>query len=67
MGMDVKNCPFCGSSDIYITHEPGYLDDSVVIFCNNCKVSVKLEENDQEGFSDEAIRKAVEAWNRRAE
>ena len=59
------SCPFCGSNAIYITHEPGYLDDSAIIFCNCCKVSVKLEENDQEGFNDETVRKAVEAWNRR--
>lgn len=62
-----KPCPFCGSTDIYLTFERGYIDDSVVMFCNNCKTSVKLEENDQEGFTNEAAAKAVEAWERRTD
>ena len=61
----VKPCPFCGSDWIYVTFEHGYIDDSAIVFCNSCKVSVKLEENDQEGFSEETAKKAVEAWNRR--
>lgn len=59
-------CPFCGSDDIYVTYEHGYLDDSAVVFCNSCKVSVKLEENDQEGINGETMMKAVEAWKRRS-
>lgn len=61
----LKPCPFCGCESIYITPEPGYLDDSAVVFCNGCKVIVKLEENDQVGFNDETALRAVEAWNRR--
>lgn len=63
----VKPCPFCGSEDIYAKFEHGYLDNSAIVFCNGCKASIKLEENDQEGFSEETVKKAVEAWNRRAE
>ena len=63
---ELKPCPFCGAPYPYITFEHGYLDESAIIFCNACKISVKLEENDQEGFNDETKRKAIEAWNRRA-
>ena len=62
----LKPCPFCGTPYPYITFEHGYIDDSAVIFCNNCKISVKLEENDQEGYNATTKRKAIEAWNRRA-
>ena len=62
---ELESCPFCGSTDIYKTFEPGYIDDSAIIFCNSCKISVKLEENDQEGYNDKTIAKAVDAWNRR--
>ena len=64
---ELKPCPFCGSTDIYATFEQGCIDDSAVIFCNTCKVSVKLEENDQEGVNEITKRKAVEAWNRRVQ
>ena len=62
---ELKPCPFCGTPYPYITFERGYLDDSAVVFCNACKISVKLEENDQEGFNDATKRKAIDAWNRR--
>lgn len=62
---NLKPCPFCGSEDIYVTFEHGYLDVSAVVFCNTCKVSAKLEDNDQEGFNDRTARMAVDAWNKR--
>lgn len=64
---NLKPCPFCGCPDIYVTIDRGYLDDSAVVFCNACKVIVKVEKNDQEGFNDKTAKIAVEAWNRRAE
>ena len=64
---ELKPCPFCGTPYPYITFEHGYIDDSAVVFCNHCKISVKLEENDQEGYNATTKRKAIEAWNRRAE
>lgn len=63
--MELKPCPFCGDPYPYITFEPGYLDDSAIVFCNACKVSVKVESNDQEGFNDKTKIRAIEAWNRR--
>jgi Lar family restriction alleviation protein len=62
---ELKPCPFCGTPYPYITFEHGYIDDSAVVFCNHCKISVKLEENDQEGYNATTKRKAIEAWNRR--
>lgn len=67
MNRFLKPCPFCGSTNIYITYEWGRNNDTSVIFCDECKVSVKLEENDNEGCRDETERKAAEAWNRRAD
>ena len=63
----LKPCPFCGTPYPYLTFEPGYIDDSVIVFCNACKISVKLEENDQEGLNEETERKAIEAWNQRVD
>lgn len=61
----LKPCPFCGSDVIYITHRNGYIDTTVIVFCNSCKISVDIEENDQEGWNGETVRRAVKAWNRR--
>lgn len=61
----LKPCPFCGSLNVYKTFEHGHIDYSAIIFCNACKVSVKLEENDQEGINEITEHKAIEAWNRR--
>ena len=66
LGDKLRPCPFCGSEDIYVTLETGYIDDSVVVFCNTCKVSLKLEDNDQEGDSTYSRIRAVKAWNRRS-
>lgn len=67
MDIELKPCPFCGSDDLYITFDYGDNDISTVVFCNSCKVSVKVEENDQEGFNDVTVKKAAKAWNRREE
>ena len=61
----LKPCPFCGSDALYFVRVRGYLDDTVGIFCNACKHTVMLEENDQEGYTDERMSIAAEAWNRR--
>lgn len=64
---ELKPCPFCGSTDIYPTFEEGCINDSAVVFCNSCKVSVKVESNDQEGYTAETERRALEAWNKRVD
>lgn len=71
----LKPCPFCGSKDLYIVeHVIGRdapfmsVDDKTVgIFCNTCKQTVTLEDNEDEGRSLDTEQRAVEAWNRRAE
>ena len=60
-------CPFCGSSDIYVTSMYGYIDDTAVVFCNTCKVSAVLEENEELGITDKRKTRAIEAWNTRHE
>lgn len=63
---ELKPCPFCGSTAIYQCMDYGYINDSVVIFCNSCKTIVKIEANHENGWSEEALHRATEAWNRRA-
>lgn len=65
---ELKPCPFCGmpNTELYwvTTEQHGY--DTLGIFCNNCKQTVILEENEWEDDTEETRRKAAEAWNRRA-
>ena len=65
----LKPCPFCAApnTNLYFVNVDaphGY--DTVGIFCNFCKQTVILEENEWEGDSVETRDKATEAWNRRA-
>ena len=66
-GYVLRPCPFCGSPDLYIVRHVGYLDDTVGVFCNTCKQTVTLEDNSEEGQTEESMRRAVDAWNRRAD
>lgn len=61
---ELKPCPFCGVPYPYIVRVPGRMDDTVGIFCNSCKQTVVLEENEEEGLSATTIEKATKAWNR---
>lgn len=67
MANKLKRCPFCGcgTGELYIVlfEQHGY--DTVGIFCNCCKQTVILEENEWEGDTMKARRKAIDAWNRR--
>ena len=67
MDYKLKPCPFCGSEAIYITTMEGRIDSTTTIFCNSCKTSVILEENEEEGLNKTTQAKAVAAWNRRAD
>ena len=66
---ELKPCPFCGmpNTELYwvVTDQRGY-GSTLGIFCNNCKQTVTLEENEWEGDTADTKRKAIEAWNRRA-
>ena len=65
----LKPCPFCGcgTGDLYIVTIETYYNETVGIFCNGCKQTVILEENEEEGDTEKSRRKAIEAWNRRGE
>ena len=66
-----KGCPFCQSRAIYavpiqIGYETNYdCDKTVGLFCNTCKMTVILEDNEEEGFTQENINKAITAWDTR--
>ena len=65
---DLKPCPFCGCDhgNLYIVRaENKYGFETVGIFCNSCKQTVVLEENEWEGDTEKTREKAIEAWNRR--
>lgn len=64
----LKPCPFCGCGEgnLYIVTIEQHGFDTVGIFCNGCKQTVILEENEWEGDNKPSRIKAIEAWNRRA-
>ena len=64
----LKPCPFCGcgTGNLYFVTIEQHGFDTVGIFCNGCKQTVILEENEWEGDNEQSRRKAIEAWNRRA-
>ena len=67
MNEELKPCPFCGCGEgnLYIVTVEQHGFDTVGIFCNGCKQTVTLEENEWEGDNDQRRKKAIEAWNRR--
>ena len=68
MTNELKPCPFCGSTQIYVTHTRYYYnEDTVCVFCNSCKQHVILEDNEAEGLNDKTRERAIAAWNTRTE
>ena len=67
---ELKPCPFCGGESIYKTFEIDSLGDDIpVIFCNDCKIIFKVE-NDSPYFDNAKTyayleQKNITAWNRR--
>ena len=66
--IELKSCPFCGCGmgNLYIVTIEQHGFDTVGIFCNDCKQTVILEENEWEGDNEQSRIRAIEAWNRRA-
>ena len=72
MEENLKPCPFCGESELFAVkakqHEDRYDDApkwTATVTCCRC-----LAEACNHGFDwteDEAIEKAIKAWNRRAD
>jgi Lar family restriction alleviation protein len=68
-GTKLKPCPFCGTPNTnlyFVKVDAPHGFDTVGIFCNSCKQTVILEENEWEGEDSKTREKAIEAWNRRA-
>lgn len=63
---ELKPCPFCGCPDLYLVTVDQRGNETVGIFCNNCKQTVILEANDWEGLNDKTEARAIAAWNQRA-
>ena len=61
----LKPCPFCGIRDLYIVTTEQHGCVTVGLFCNGCKQTIILEENEWEGDTEKTRRKAIDAWNRR--
>ena len=64
---ELKPCPFCGGNNLYFVKVDQHGYETVGIFCNACKQTITLEENEWEGDNGESRNKAIQAWNRRAE
>lgn len=66
---DLKPCPFCGcgKGNLYIVTIEQHGFKTLGIFCNRCKQTVILEENEWGGNNEQNCRKAIEAWNKRAD
>lgn len=66
--IELKPCPFCGadSGSLYFVTVEQRGFETVGIFCNACKQTVTLEENEWEGDNETTRAVAIEAWNRRA-
>ena len=64
----LRPCPFCGMpyTELYWVTTEQHGNDTLGIFCNHCKQTVTLEENEWEGDTADTKRKAIKAWNRRA-
>lgn len=60
-------CPFCGCDhgNLYFVtmDQRGY--ETLGIFCDGCKQTTILEENEWEGDTASARKRAIDAWNQR--
>ena len=63
---ELKPCPFCGNEGTLVTR---YLNRGkmVAVLCQDCGASARAFLTEDYFIEDEAERKAIEAWNRRAE
>lgn len=68
---NLKQCPFCGSEDIYETYSQEHAlgTKNPEIFCNSCKGIFSIEDDSPYMNCDEDYKyrkeKTKEAWNRR--
>lgn len=70
--IELKPCPFCGCTDIYLTFRQDHWDGEKIpiVFCNHCKVSVEAEDDAPSMNYEERYKwledKVTKVWNRRA-
>ena len=65
---NLKPCPFCGCDYgglYFVISENKFGFYTLGIFCDSCKQTIVLEENEWEGENEETKARAIEAWNRR--
>ena len=66
----MKDCPFCGSSDIYIHVKPAIYDSITFVKCNLCGAQTRIfkyqSECSEVDESDYGVISAKDAWNRRS-
>ena len=67
---DLRECPFCGGDCLYKTFEVNDLGDEIpVIFCNECKIVFKVENDspflDNKKTYEYLEEKNANAWNTR--
>lgn len=53
----LKPCPFCGSDNVHLSH----WTDQAYVYCANCMIKTDVY------LHSGCDKKAVEAWNRRAD
>jgi transcription elongation factor Elf1 len=58
----IKPCPFCNSSNLYLTKKFVDIDEYTEIFCNRCKISFRLEDN--VGDSKVNEQQLIDFWNK---
>jgi Lar family restriction alleviation protein len=68
---DIKNCPFCGSDETYVNAKYGRYGYYVFCKCDLCDATAKTFALKSKELPDDwaeslAAKKAITAWNRRA-
>ena len=77
MDISLKPCPFCGSTSLKLEHKHNGTHywtgtHSATVRCNKCHArggtaSVKVEAVERGCVDEETKRRAIDAWNRRAD
>lgn len=67
MSRKKKECPFCGSRDLYNVYHKLDWFTTPFIFCNWCKALFTIEGSEDwvQGGPDDGMAELEDAWNRR--
>lgn len=58
--LELKSCPFCGGKARM------FVNGGVRVICSKCHVGTMILTDNME-YESNAVEKAIEAWNRRAD